>query len=99
MSGRSNEGGLGTVIGLLLSAVIQLVVGILRLVFRLLTAGSVAAKRGAAERASRRQQQKWLEDVQRQMARGKAGNASEKDAQAALRGSGGRPSKFDDRWY
>src|SRR4051794_23944490 len=52
-----------------------------------------------AERESRDQQQKWLEAVERQKARGDAGFASEADAQAALRGKGGRPSKLDDRWF
>jgi hypothetical protein len=52
-----------------------------------------------AERASRKQQQKWFEDIEQQKARGDAGFASEDEAQVALRGKGGRPSKLDDQWF
>ncbi len=52
-----------------------------------------------AEAASRAQQERWLEEVNRQKARGHAGNASPETARAALGGRGGRPSKLDDRWF
>ena len=58
-----------------------------------------ARKARADERASREQQRKWFEAVERQKARGEAGFASEAEAQAALRGKGGRPSKLDDDWF
>ena len=62
-------------------------------------APDVRARAEEEARASRAQQKKWLEEVSRQMARGKAGDASQKDARAALRGRGGRPSKLDDRMF
>ena len=52
-----------------------------------------------AERESRAQQERWLEIVQQQNARGNAGDAEEADAVDALRGSGGRRSNLDDRWF
>lgn len=60
-----------------------------------------AAKRQARQdqRASQAQQKKWLEQVSRQMARGQAGDASQEDARAALRGRGGKPSDMDDQWF
>src|SRR3954454_482517 len=80
--------------------------GIFRTGMFLFRMGSLSAARGRAarkaradERASREQQQKWLEAVERQKARGDADFASEAEARAALRGKGGRPSKLDDRWF
>jgi hypothetical protein len=63
--------------------------------------GKAAARRKAREdqRASEAQQKKWLEQVSRQMARGTAGDASQEDARAALRGRGGKPSDLDDKWF
>jgi hypothetical protein len=51
------------------------------------------------ERASLNQQRKWREEVEHQMARGRAGFASEADARAALRGKGGRSSNLDRRKF
>src|SRR4051812_36668392 len=61
--------------------------------------GRAARQARAGERASRRQQKTWFEAVERQKARGDAGFASEAEAQAALRGKGGRQSKLDDRMF
>jgi hypothetical protein len=58
-----------------------------------------AEKALADERASRAQQQEWLEETRRAMSRGKAGFASEAEANAALSGRGGRPSKLDGRKF
>ncbi|MGD0109953.1 MAG: hypothetical protein ABSC06_38925 [Rhodopila sp.] len=55
--------------------------------------------RRANERASRKQQQEWLEEVRRQNSRGKAGFANEAEARAALNGKGGRPSDLDRRKF
>jgi hypothetical protein len=53
----------------------------------------------AAEREVRAQHEKWLKMVEQQMARGRAGDASQQEAQAALSGRGGRPNELDDRWF
>jgi hypothetical protein len=55
--------------------------------------------RRANERASRKQQQEWLEEVRRQNSRGQAGFANEAEARAALNGKGGRPSNLDRRKF
>jgi RPA family protein len=49
--------------------------------------------------AAEQQRQKWFEQVERQMARGTAGNASREHARAALRGRGGRPNPLDDTLF
>ncbi len=80
----------------------QLVIGVFRggmFLLRLNPRARAARKARADERASREQQQKWFAAVARQKARGEAGFASEAEAQAALRGKGGRPSKLDERWF
>ena len=55
--------------------------------------------RRANERASRKQQQEWLEEVRRQNSRGQAGFANEAEARDALNGRGGRPSNLDRRKF
>jgi len=40
-----------------------------------------------------------LKLVQGQMARGRAGDATEAQAHEALRGRGGRANKLDERWF
>jgi hypothetical protein len=52
-----------------------------------------------AERASRKQQQRWYALVEQQKARGNAGFASEAEAREALRGRGGRQSNLDEKWF
>jgi hypothetical protein len=51
------------------------------------------------ERKAKDQRRKWLEHVRKQMARGEAGDASQEDARAALRGRGGRPNPLDDQFF
>jgi hypothetical protein len=51
------------------------------------------------ERIQREQRRQWFEQVQRQNVRGHAGNATQEEARAALRGRGGRPNPLDDRWF
>jgi hypothetical protein len=51
------------------------------------------------EKQSRERQRLWRAEVERQMADGQAGNASQEDATAGLSGSGGRRSELDDRWF
>jgi hypothetical protein len=85
----------GGMIGLLLATALRSVSGL----------GSRGAERRARrqaehdERMARRQRQQWLELVQRQMARGRAGDASQQDAITALRGRGGRSSKLDREFF
>jgi len=52
------------------------------------------AERQAAELARER-----LRRVEEQMARGKAGDATEAQAREALQGRGGRPNKLDERMF
>jgi hypothetical protein len=83
-------------------AIGELIVGVFRCGLFLLglDARTQARRKARAdERASRAQQRKWFEAVERQKARGEAGFASEAEARAALRGRGGRPSTLDDRWF
>jgi hypothetical protein len=91
-------------------AIVEFVLFVLRIAFRIVVfvfrvvtlgfaRGRATRKARADERASRQQQQKWHEAVERQKARGDADFASEAEARAALRGKGGRPSKLDDRWF
>jgi hypothetical protein len=64
--------------------------------------GARARARGRAradERTSRRRQQQWLDGVRRQKARGEAGDATQDEARAALRGRGGRQSELDERFF
>jgi hypothetical protein len=60
-----------------------------------------ASERAArdAERRAEKQMKEWRELVERQMSRGKAGNATQEQAQEALRGRGGLPNPLDDGWY
>jgi hypothetical protein len=51
------------------------------------------------EKLSREKQRLWRAEVERQMADGQAGDASQEDATAGLSGSGGRRSELDDRWF
>jgi hypothetical protein len=51
------------------------------------------------ERRSQQQQRQWRDEVQRQMSRGRAGDASPQSARDALGGRGGRRSELDDRWF
>jgi hypothetical protein len=51
------------------------------------------------EKLSREKQRLWRAEVERQMADGQAGDASQEDATAGLSGSGGRRSELDNRWF
>jgi hypothetical protein len=53
----------------------------------------------AGDRQARRQRRQWFDLVERQRVRGHAGNATQEEARAALRGRGGRPNPLDDRWF
>jgi hypothetical protein len=51
------------------------------------------------EKLSREKQRLWRAEVERQMADGQAGDASQEDATPGLSGSGGRRSELDNRWF
>jgi hypothetical protein len=50
-----------------------------------------------AERESRAQRERWLNFVRQQNSKGTGGDLDQRRAREALRGRGGRRSKFDDR--
>jgi hypothetical protein len=96
----------GRAVGELIQAVILSVFWIIRLAFYLLRwmVGLSPRQRAnrraqARERASRRQREEWIQRVREQSARGRAREATEAEAQAALRGRGGRRSPLDDRKF
>jgi hypothetical protein len=51
----------------------------------------------AAERESSAQRERWLKFVRQQNSKGTGGDLDQRRAREALRGRGGRRSKFDDR--
>ena len=96
----------GRALGELLSALILSVFWIIRSAFYLLrwmvglSPRQRAERRAQArDRASRRQRDEWVQRVREQNARGRARDATEAEAQAALRGRGGRRSPLDDRKF
>jgi hypothetical protein len=93
-------------VGELLGEILRLVFWVIRLMFYLLRwmCGLSPRQRAnrraqARERASRRQRDEWVKRVREQNARGSARDATEAEAQAALRGRGGRRSPLDDRKF
>lgn len=52
-----------------------------------------------AELRARELANEKLQQVERQMARGAAGDASQEEAREALRGRGGRANPLDERWF
>jgi len=52
-----------------------------------------------AEVEARLEARRQMEFVERQMSRGRAGDASEAQAQEALRGRSGRANKLDEWWF
>jgi hypothetical protein len=95
----AREGLLGEAVGYLVLGLVQGGMCLLGLGSERRARARAARKARADQRASREQQRKWFEAVERQKARGEAGFASELEARAALRGRGGRPSKLDGRWF
>lgn len=99
MSGPPQGGGIFTIFGILIGGLLEASeASRLRGVEKRARARAVKDAR-KAERASQAQRQRGLDEVRRQMARGDAGDATQEDARAALRGSGGRRSELDDRWF
>jgi hypothetical protein len=59
---------------------------------------ALAAKQAVVvERESRAQRERWLKFVRQQNSKGTGGDLDQRRAREALRGRGGRRSKFDDR--
>ena len=101
MSGTQG-GGLGTVVAYLIAGLIQIVVGIFRVllwVFGLSREARLRREAARAEHAARVQRQQWFELMQKQMARGTAGDATAEEAVAALHGSGGNSSTHDKEFF
>jgi hypothetical protein len=89
----------GALLGQAIAGLIRDTFLLVRWMLRLNPRARAMREARAGERASRRRQQQWLDDVRRQKARGEAGDATQADARAALRGRGGRRSALDDRYF
>ena len=87
----NHNASLGSMLGLVIVGLLQSVSG------SSVRRAKRRARREAAhaEHKARLQRQQWFALMQKQMARGSAGDASPDEARAALRGSGGRASKLD----